>query len=271
MGKIRQYHHHFHFSYITSIRRHLLSVAIVTAISFLLLFIIIHLTFPQSLQTMKQVSFQDVIVASINTLLRLSTAYFLSLLVAIPLALFIVKTPTTEKIFLPIFDIIQSIPVLAFFPVIVLFCSTYNVFEVAAIFVLFMSMLWNLVFTMIGGLKAIPEDVKSATAMYHIHGFNKLRYITLPAIFPYLVTGSLLAWAQGWSIIIVAEVLHTYIPRGTISQDLLGLGSLLVNSFTQGNAYLFLFTLSVMIILISLLNFFVWQRLLHIAQRYKFD
>jgi len=271
MAKIRQYHHHFHFSYSTSIRRHISSIIIVTTSLLLLLFLIIHLTIPQNSLAVSQTSLLDVIIASINTLFRLFIAYLLSLVVSIPLSLFIVKTPTNEKILLPIFDIIQSIPVLAFFPVIVVFFTRYNAFEFAAIFILFMSMLWNLVFTMIGGLKAIPEDIKSATAIFNVHGFNKLRYITLPAIFPYLVTGSLLAWAQGWSIIIVAEVLHTYIPHGTASQDLLGLGSLLVNSFAQGNTYLFLLTLSTMIVLISLLNFFIWQKILHIAQAYKFD
>ena len=40
---------------------------------------------------------------------------------------------------------------------------------------------------------------------------------------PYIVTGSLLAWAGGWNIIIVAEVLHTYIPGG--ARDLFGIGS----------------------------------------------
>jgi ABC-type anion transport system duplicated permease subunit len=80
-----------------------------------------------------------------------------------------------------------------------------------------------------------------------------------------------LAWAQGWSLLIVAEALHSYIPNGTVGNDPLGLGSLLVNSFYQGQNAVFLGSLIAMIILITLINFFVWQKLLHLAERFKFD
>ncbi len=271
MAKIRQYHHHFHFSYTTSIKRHLLSIAIVTILSLVILYLVIRLAAPQSTFNIRAISWVDIFLASVNTLMRLFIAYIFSVIIAIPLALLITSTPKIEKILLPIFDIIQSIPILAFFPVIVVFFTFYGAFELAAIFILFMSMLWNLVFTMIGGIKTIPEDIESAAAVFHIRDWKKLQYITLPAIFPYIITGSLLAWGQGWSIIIVAEVLHTYIPHGLMSQDLLGLGSLLVNSFVLGNNTLFLSALAVMILVISLLNFFVWQKLLRVTERYKFD
>jgi len=52
--------------------------------------------------------------------------------------------------------------------------------------------------------------------IFDIKGFAKLRYVTIPAIFPYIITGSLLAWAQGWSLLIVAEALHSYIPNGMV-------------------------------------------------------
>ena len=172
---------------------------------------------------------------------------------------------------LPISDIIQSVPVLAFFPVIVIAFIRLHAIEGAVIFILFMAMLWNLVFSMIGGLKTIPEDILSAAKIFGLKGFKKLWYITIPSIFPYIITGSLLAWAQGWSLLIVAEALHSYIPGGNLNQDPLGLGSLLVNAFYNGQNAVFIASLTVMIILITLINFFVWQKLLHMAERYKFD
>jgi NitT/TauT family transport system permease protein len=93
----------------------------------------------------------------------------------------------------------------------------------------------------------------------------------LPALFPFIVTGSLLALAQGWTIVIVAEVLHTYIPNGSTSQDLLGLGSLLVDSNSQGRNGVFLAALIAMILLVTLLNLALWQPLLRLSQRFRFD
>ncbi|MFA6081492.1 MAG: ABC transporter permease subunit [Patescibacteria group bacterium] len=271
MSKIKHYHHHFHFSYQTTIKRHLASIVGVTITVAILIFLIIHFANPNNTFNINQISWTDIFLASINTLTRLFVAYIFSLVFSIPLALLITSTPRVEKILLPIFDIIQSIPVLAFFPIVVVFFAINHAFELAAIFILFMSMLWNLVFSMVGGLKAIPEDVKSASVVFKVHGIKKLFYITLPAIFPFITTGSLLAWGQGWSIIIVAEVLHTYIPNGMVSQDLLGLGSLLVDSFAQGKNSVFLATLVIMILVISLLNFVVWQKLLHFTERFRFD
>ncbi|MBI3495089.1 ABC transporter permease subunit [Candidatus Berkelbacteria bacterium] len=147
----------------------------------------------------------------------------------------------------------------------------FNFSEGAAIFILVMAMLWNLVFSMIGGLKTIPQDIIAAANIFKARGLKKVWYITLPAIVPYMITGSLLAWAQGWNIIIVAEALHNYIPGSSSNDDLFGIGSLLVNASYQGNTLVFVASLVIMILLIGIMNFFVWQKLLHAAERYKFD
>ena len=93
----------------------------------------------------------------------------------------------------------------------------------------------------------------------------------MPAIFPQFVTGSILSFAAGWNICIVAEVLHTYIPNGNSSQDLYGIGSVLVNASAQGNNLTFLAAVIIMVIIIALLNFFIWQKLLHYSQQFRFE
>lgn len=268
---IRHYHHHYHFSYTTSVKRHFSSLVIVVAVITSIFIILFRVLTPQAPIDLRELSPQDIALASFNTLFRLVISYVFSLIVSVPVALLITKSPRTEKVLLPISDIAQSVPILAFFPIIVLAFIRLHLIEGAVIFILFMAMLWNLVFSMIGGLKTIPEDILSATKIFGIKGFKKLWYVTIPSIFPYIVTGSLLAWAQGWSLLIVAEALHSYIPGGTMAQDPLGLGSLLVDAFYQGQNAVFLAALAVMILLITLINFFVWQKLLHLAERYKFD
>jgi NitT/TauT family transport system permease protein len=268
---IRHYHHHYHFSYLTSKKRHFSSVLIVIAVLTLILLALFKFITPQNTLNLKQLSPTVILLASFNTIFRLLISYVFALILSVPIALLITKSERTERILLPISDIIQSVPILAFFPIVVLVFIKLNAIEGAVIFILFMAMLWNLVFSMIGGLKTIPKDILDAAKIFEIKGFKKLRYVTIPAIFPYIITGSLLAWAQGWSLLIVAEALHSYIPNGTVGNDPLGLGSLLVNSFYQGQNSIFLGALITMIILITVINFFVWQKLLHLAERFKFD
>lgn len=269
--KIRRYTRSPHLLYQTSLARHLVSIGIAVAVIFVVVTLLLHFAHSENSFDVHRISVREVLAATGNTFFRMLIAYVISLVVAVPIALLIASSPGAQRVLLPIADILQSVPVLAFFPVIVAFFTTYHAFEAAAIFVIFAQMVWNIVFPVIGGLQTIPDDVRSAAIVFNCRGWKKFWYITLPAIVPFIITGSLLAWAQGWTIVIVAEVLHTYIPHGDPSQDLLGLGSLLVDSTAEGQNSVFLAALAAMILIIALINLIIWQPLLRFSQRFRFD
>lgn len=268
---VRRYHHRPHLLYQVTLGHHLVSILIVIALAILITVLLLHFANPRNSFDINRISAGDILTGTVNTFYRMLLAYIVSLAASIPLALFVARTPRAQRILLPVVDILQSVPVLAFFPVVVVFFTAYNAFELAAIFVIFIQMIWNIVIPVIAGLQTIPDDIKSAAIVFNVRGFRKFWFITLPAILPFIITGSFLAWAQGWTIVIVAEVLHTYIPHGTASQDLLGLGSLLVDSNAQGQNSVFVATLAAMILLIAFINLLVWQPLLRLAQRFRFD
>ena len=216
-------------------------------------------------------TFSIMVFAAAYTFVRLAVAYALAVVVAIPLAFLALTNRTVESILLPIFDVLESIPILAIFPFIVVIFIRFGFIEGAAIFILFINMLWNIVFALVGGLKIIPKDINYAAAVYKLTGFAYVRRIAIPAIFPELITGSILAVAEGWNLIIVAEALHAYIPGGTPAHDLFGIGSILVNAAAHAQNSTFLLSVFVLVGVIALLNFFVWQKLLHYAQRFRFD
>ncbi len=205
------------------------------------------------------------------TLARLTIAYVLATLVSIPLAILATANPTAEAIFLPLFDVLQSVPILAFFPVLILVFINVNSLNGASVAILFLTMVWTMVFTLVGGLNVIPRDIIAAAELFGLRGWTYFWKVLLPAMVPQLVTGSILAFAQGWNIIIVAEVLHTYIPHGTSAQDLFGIGSIMVTAAANGQNNIFLWAVLVMILAIAFINFFIWQKLLHYAQRYRFE
>ena len=270
--KVKRYHDHRPlFLYQTTLGHNLVSTAIVIALVVLTTVLIIHFANPKNSFDINRISVGDIVAATVNTFFRMFLAYVVSLVVSIPLALFVGSTPRMQRILLPVVDILQSVPVLAFFPVVVVFFTAYNAFELAAIFIIFIQMISNIVIPVIAGLQTIPDDIKSAAIVFNVRGLRKFWNITFPAILPFVVTGSFLAWAQGWTIVIVAEVLHTYIPHGTPSQDLLGLGSLLVDSNAQGQTMVFVAALATMILVIALINLLIWQPLLRFSQRFRFD
>ena len=106
--------------------------------------------------------------------------------------------------------------------------------------------------------------------MYNISGFNYLTKILIPSIVPQLITGSIFAFAAGWNFIIAAEVLHTYILNGTTGNDLFGVGSLLVQSVSQQQTTIFVYSLITVVSVVVVLNLSVWQKLLSYAEKFKF-
>ena len=268
---IHHHRRHFAYSYPVSASQKFYRIVVIPIAIIVVLFVVLKIFSSSSFINPVGNVFGYWLMAILATFMRLFFAYCLALVVALPLAFLIYYSPHAERVLLPIYDIIESVPVLAFFPVIILFFVRFNFFEGAAVFVIFLGMLWNIVFSVVGGLKSIPADIKSAAQVFNLRGMALVREVLLPAIFPNIITGSLLAWAQGWNIIIVAEVLHTYIPGGVASQDLFGVGSILVSASTSNQGNIFLTAILVMVAAIGLMNFFVWQKLLQYAERYKFE
>jgi NitT/TauT family transport system permease protein len=268
---IQRYHRHMSISYPVSIHQRVYSFVVIPLALLLLVFFIVSRLGVKNLPIEQTITWGYLVSALSVTFARLLVAYALALILAIPLALLINHSPKAERVLFPVFDVIQSVPILAFFPVVILFFVHYNFYNGAAIFILLVTMAWSIVFSMVGGLQVIPSDIKAAAKVFGLTGIKYIDKVLLPAVVPYLITGSLLAWAAGWNIIIVAEVLHTYIPGGSSAQDLFGIGSVLVATSASNQPHAFLMAMIVLIIFIALMNFFIWQKLLKYAERFKFE
>ncbi len=205
------------------------------------------------------------------SLLRLFGAYLLSLVIGIPLGLLAETNRHVEAALLPVFDVLESMPVLAFFPVIILFFLHSGWLEGAALFIIFFSMVWNIAFSTVGGLKVIPQDVKAVGKVFGLSFWERLAKITLPALFPPLVTGSILSLADGWNVLIVAEALHAYAPASASASDLFGIGTILVQASAASDTESLLVAMGILVLVIALINLAVWQPLLARAERYKFE
>jgi len=89
-------------------------------------------------------------------------SYVFALVLSVPIALLITKSERTERILLPISDIIQSVPVLAFFPVVVLVFIKIECYRRRGNLHFVYGNAWNLVFFNDRGLKTIPKDILDA-------------------------------------------------------------------------------------------------------------
>ncbi|CAN5745156.1 hypothetical protein BH11PAT2_BH11PAT2_01010 [soil metagenome] len=203
--------------------------------------------------------------------IRLMIAYAFSLGIGVALVLLAERGRRLESALLPVFDVLESMPVLAFFPVIIILFLRANLIEGAAIFIIFFSMVWNIAFSVVGGVRQTPADVKAIGTVFELSRMQRFWKIMLPAVFPAILTGSILALADGWNIVIVAEALHAYAPQSQGAHDLFGIGSILVTSSTTGDNATLIAAMGILVVAIALVNIAVWQPLLAYAERYKFE
>src|SRR5260370_5397412 len=140
---------------------------------------------------------------------------------------------------MPLLDILQSVPVLGFFPAAVFFFvnlthgSRLGV-EMASVFLIFTSQAWNIAFGCYEAITTIPQDSFDALASQGVRGWRKFRTLYLPACVPKLVYNSILSWAGGWYFLIACEI----ITVGPATETLPGLGSFLRRASTEGKPLL---------------------------------
>jgi NitT/TauT family transport system permease protein len=206
-----------------------------------------------------------------RTLLRMSIAYIFVLIFGIFYGILATLNEKTSQVLIPILDILQSIPVLGFFPIAILF-FIYNFpgalgLELASILLIFTGMAWSVVFNVIAGIRAIPEEIKRVSKAYGIRGFAYVKEIIFPAIFPWLISGSILAWGGGWYFLIACE----YITFSAQKYTLPGLGYYLANAAFNGDFYSAIFGLIIMVLIILTINRAIWGPLMSYAEKYKYE
>jgi NitT/TauT family transport system permease protein len=194
------------------------------------------------------------------SLFRTSTAYVISLVLAVTIALFITSNTFIENLLLPVFDVLQSFPSFALFPILVVALEHYP--EVVIISVLVITMVWPILFAIIGGLKNRREDLEEAATIFGATGFKRLRSFTIPELMPTIVTGSIVGWGEGWEFIIGAELL-------VHAQH--GVGSYLGDLGEAHQQALLAAGIVLLMILLFVINKLVWLPLLHRTTKFQSD
>jgi ABC-type nitrate/sulfonate/bicarbonate transport system permease component len=192
------------------------------------------------------------------SLARVSTAYVIAISIAIALSLLITAEQTVENIFLPLFDVLQSFPSFALFPVLVTLLPNAN--EVIIVFVLVLSMVWEMLFTIVGGIKNQRADLEEAATIFGAKGFDRLIHFTLPSLLPSIITGSIIGWGEAWEFIIGAELL--------VSVHF-GIGHYLGTVGNAGQNTLLGLGIFVLMLLLFIVNKLVWLPLLRKATAYE--
>lgn len=187
------------------------------------------------------------------SIFRLIIAYFLSLFVALLIAVSVSNNKIGDSL-IPVFDLMQNLPSFALIPLFALWLGYTN--TMAIIFAA-TSILWPILFYMLHALKTVSKDREDAAKIFGATGLKKVLYFSLPIVFPAAVTGSIVGFSIGWEAIIGVEIIG-------LSN---GIGPFINSSSTAGNKSLVL-GLSALLLVVFLINRIVWMPLLKKTQLY---
>jgi NitT/TauT family transport system permease protein len=203
------------------------------------------------------------------TTLRVFIAILLSLLWTVPLGVLIGRNPRLRKWLQPLVQIVASVPATALFPVfLLLFLHLPMGLNLASVVLMMAGTQWYILFNVIAGASAIPKELEYTADLLHLSGWEKWKILILPAVFPYVITGTITAAGGAWNASIVAE----YITFGGHTYSIPGLGELISIATADGDYKLLFTSTVVMIAAVVLINRIVWRKLYGLArEKYRLE
>ena len=196
------------------------------------------------------------------TWLRVLAALLLGSLWTIPAGIWIGLHPRLAGRLQPVVQFAAAFPANMLFPFLtLLFVWTHIDFSYGSVLLMLLGTQWYILFNVIAGASALPNDLLEAADMLQLHGWQKWRTVILPGIFPQLVTGLVTASGGAWNASIVSELVswqgQTFAAKG--------LGAYITQNTAAGNWPQIILGLIVMCIFVVVFNRLVWQRLYQLS------
>jgi NitT/TauT family transport system permease protein len=163
---------------------------------------------------------------ALRSTLRMFAAIFLSLIFTFTVATVAAKSRKAELVIVPMLDIAQSIPIMAFLAFtltffINLFPTSELGVECAAIFLIFTSQAWNMAFSFYQSLRTVPADLEEVCQQFHLSTWRRFWKLELPFATPALVWNTMMSMSGGWFFVVASE----YFTVGNTQVSLPGIGS----------------------------------------------
>jgi nitrate/nitrite transport system permease protein len=104
----------------------------------------------------------------------------------------------------PIFQVLRTIPPLAWLP---LSLAAFRDGQPSAIFVIFITSIWPIIINTAVGIRNIPQDYRNVSAVLRLNPVEFFTKIMLPSAAPYIFTGLRIGVGLSWLAIVAAEML----------------------------------------------------------------
>ncbi|MEJ8795604.1 ABC transporter permease subunit [Trinickia caryophylli] len=205
----------------------------------------------------------------LETVSRVLLAIVLSMLLFVPIGVWLARAPRRLAIAQPVVQILAAMPSNIYYPIIAFFVTTrHQSHGWWTIPMIMAGTQWYYLFNTIGGTLAIPNHITDVSRSFGLRGKAWWRLYMLPSIYPYLVTGTIAAVGGAWNAAIAAEVMQW----GSQTVHASGLGAYISQAMDRGDEGAVALGCSAMCLMVGIVFVFVWRPLHRFAEhRYRHD
>jgi NitT/TauT family transport system permease protein len=207
-----------------------------------------------------------------RTTLRMLIAMVLSLLFTFTYATAAAKSRRAEKILVPLLDILQSVPILGFISITVVFFMALAPgrvlgAEFAAIFAIFTSQAWNMAFSFYQSLRTVPAELEEASRNFRLSPWMSFWKLDVPFAMPQLIWNMMMSMSGSWFFVVASEAISV----GNTTITLPGVGSYIALAIERQDMRAVLWAIVTMLIVILIYDQILFRPLVAWADRFRFD
>jgi NitT/TauT family transport system permease protein len=207
-----------------------------------------------------------------RTTLRMLLALVLSLVFTFTYATLAAKSRRAETLLVPLLDILQSVPILGFISVTVVFFMSLAPgrvlgAEFAAIFAIFTSQAWNMAFSFYQSLRTVPVELVEASRTLRLSPWMHFWRVEAPFAMPQLIWNMMVSMSGSWFFVVASEAISV----GNTTVTLPGVGSYIALAIEQKNLPAVGWAIGAMLVVILLYDQLLFRPLVAWADRFRFE
>jgi NitT/TauT family transport system permease protein len=207
-----------------------------------------------------------------RTTLRMLIAMVLSLLFTFTYATFAAKNKQAERILVPLLDILQSVPILGFISITVVFFMALAPgrvlgAEFASIFAIFTSQAWNMAFSFYQSLRTVPTELEEASRNFRLSPWMSFWRLDVPFAMPQLIWNMMMSMSGSWFFVVASEAISV----GNTTVTLPGIGSYISLAIERRDLAAVIWAIGAMLIVIFIYDQILFRPLVAWADRFRFE
>ena len=207
-----------------------------------------------------------------RTTLRMLIAMVASLIFTFTYATLAAKNKTAERLLIPLPDILQSVPILGFISVTVVFFMALAPgrvlgAEFASIFAIFTSQAWNMAFSFYQSLRTVPTELDEASRNFRLSGWMKFWRLDVPFAMPQLIWNMMMSMSGAWFFVVASEAISV----GNTTVTLPGVGSYIALAIEHQDLRAVTWAIATMLVVILIYDQVLFRPLVAWADRFRFE